>query len=97
MSETRDMAARHPSGWWKASDGKWYRPEQQPADNDEVVAAESACDLVIATCIAVIAVVLSSFVPWTHGNGNVTLLLVGTAGAFFTRWWVYGRTSVDWA
>ena len=93
MTECHEAAVTHPSGWWKASDGNWYPPSRQPGEHDEVVAADSACDLVIALVIAVTAFVLASFVPWTHGNGNVTLLLAGTAGAFFTRWWVFGRLS----
>src|SRR6266700_7561741 len=44
MSETREGAPIHPSGWWKASDGKWYPPEQQPG-----VRSDAELDLATAT------------------------------------------------
>jgi hypothetical protein len=85
--EQGTTAVTHPSGWWKASDGNWYPPDQQPGTSHEM-----SPDLVIATVMTAVAFVLASVVPWTHGHGHVTLLLVGSAGAFFTRWRVFGRT-----
>ena len=88
MTESRGGAVTHPSGWWKASDGNWYPPDQQPG------APESASpDLAIATAITAIALLLAFLVPWTTGNADVTLLLCGTAAAFATRWWVFGRPN----
>ena len=54
-----------------------------------------APDLAIAVAIAAIAVVLAFIVPWTRGNGDVTLLLCGTAAAFATRWYVFGRPNEE--
>ena len=52
-------------------------------------------DLAIAVAIAAIAVVLAFVLPWTRGNGDVTLLLCGTSGAFATRWFVFGRPDEE--
>jgi len=87
MTDSHEGAVTHPSGWWKASDGRWYPPDQQPG-----VEVESP-DLAIATAIVAIALLLAFVLPWTRGNGDVTLLLCGTAAAFATRWWVFGRPS----
>lgn len=92
MTESCEGPVTHPSGWWKASDGQWYPPEQRPAAQ-----CETSADLPIAVTIAAGTLALASVVPWTHGNGNLTLLLGGTAAAFFTRWWVFGRAQRDWA
>jgi hypothetical protein len=52
-------------------------------------------DLTLALSLALGAVVLGSFLPWadgvwqvrgTEGDGNVTLLLAGAAGALVARW-----------
>ena len=87
MTESHEGAVTHPSGWWKASDGRWYPPDQQPG-----VEVESP-DLAIATVIATVALLLAFVLPWTRGDGNVTLLLCGTAAAFATRWFVFGRPN----
>ena len=92
MTEKYDGASRHPSGWWKASDGKWYSPDEHPAED-----SGTAADAAIATVIVLLAIVLGLFVPASAGNGNVALLLAGTAGAFATRWWIYGRPRHNWA
>ncbi|MEY2450729.1 MAG: hypothetical protein QOD92_303 [Acidimicrobiaceae bacterium] len=57
-------------------------------------------DLSLAMSIAVGAIVLGSFLPWaqmvlgsvngTDGNGNLTLLLGGIAGALLARWRLEG-------
>ena len=57
-------------------------------------------DLTMAMSIAVGAVVLGSFLPWAHtffasargtdGDGNLTLLLGGIAGALLARWRLEG-------
>ena len=52
-------------------------------------------DLAIAVAIVAIAVVLAFVLPWTHGNGDVTLLLSGTSAAFATRWFVFGRPTEE--
>ena len=39
-------------GWWKASDGNWYPPDQQPG-----VSELASPDLPIATAIVAVAVV----------------------------------------
>jgi len=89
MSETRDRAATHPSGWWKASDGKWYPPEQQPG-----VRSEGEIDAATATAMAVGAIVFGAVLPSSGATADVALLLGGTAGAFLVRWWVFGRSYV---
>ncbi|MEY2421104.1 MAG: hypothetical protein QOI95_1171 [Acidimicrobiaceae bacterium] len=52
-------------------------------------------DLTMAMAIAVAAIVLGSFLPWSHllvtargteGAGNLTLLLGGITGALLARW-----------
>src|SRR3954468_5606239 len=53
-------------------------------------------DLTMAMSLAVGAIVIGSFLPWAHGllatvrgtdgNGNLTLLLGGVAGALIARW-----------
>lgn len=53
-------------------------------------------DLTMAMSLAVGAIVLGSFLPWAHGvlvdangtdgDGNLTLLLGGVAGALIARW-----------
>lgn len=50
-------------------------------------------DLGLAILLAAVAFVMGWLLPWSRGNGDVTLLLVGTAGAFLTRWFVFGRPS----
>lgn len=62
--------------------------------------ADPTNDLTLALSIAVGAIVLGSFLPWsrvlfvsTHGTdgvGNLTLLLGGVAGALIARWWLGG-------
>ena len=52
-------------------------------------------DLAIAVAIVAIAVVLAFVLPWTRGNGDVTLLLSGTSAAFATRWFVFGRPTEE--
>ena len=86
MTDTHEVAAIHPSGWWKASDGNWYPPEQQPD-----VRNEGERDLATAMSMAVLAIVVGAVLPASGATGNLTLLLGGTAGAFLTRWWVFGR------
>src|SRR5689334_4216035 len=93
-------AVRHPSGWWKASDGEWYPPEAEPA-----VASVESNDLFTAAHLAIAAVVIGSLLPWTHvlfdsvhgtdgnGLGNLTLLLGGTAGALLVKWRLGGGLS----
>src|SRR5437870_3317094 len=81
-----EITVRHPSGWRKSSTGAWLPPM------DEAVSK----DLSNAMSIAVGAIVLGSFLPWAHGalgtvrgtdgNGNLTLLAGGIAGALFARW-----------
>jgi hypothetical protein len=88
MTESHEGAVTHPSGWWKASDGNWYPPDQQPG----ATKTESP-DLAIASVVAAVALFLAFVFPWTQGNGEVTLLLCGTAAAFATRWWVFGRPT----
>ncbi len=85
----------HPSGWRKASNGRWYPPDDGPrptpvASNDQMAALS----------LAVGAIVFGSFLPWarmlvatvhgTDGNGNLTLLLGGVAGALIARWRIDG-------
>src|SRR4051812_18009595 len=89
MSDVREVdamhvgAVRHPSGWWKARDGKWYRPDQAPQlDTDE------SGDLVTALSIAVGAVVLGSLVGPHH---ELTLLIGGIAWALVARWHLFSR------
>src|SRR5258708_1176351 len=92
---TEVKAVTHPSGWWKASDGQWCPPEDDP--RSEPVASN---DLMAALSLAVGAIVLGSFLPWarmlvatvhgTDGNGNLTLLLGGVAGALIVRWRIDG-------
>ena len=86
MTESHEGAVSHPSGWWKASDGNWYPPDQQPG-----VAEHDATNLVIGSALAIVAVVFASVI-----NGNVALLLWGTAAAFITRWWTFERPH-GWA
>lgn len=84
------ITVRHPSGWRKSSDGEWSPPESDAVSND----------LSTAMSIAVGAIVLGSFLPWAHvvlgtmrgtdGNGNLTLLLGGIAGALIARWRLEG-------
>ena len=90
MTDSHEGAVTHPSGWWKASDGNWYPPDQQPG-----VSEFASPDLTIATAIVAVAVLLAVVLPWTRGNGDVTLLLCGTAAAFATRWFVFGRPAED--
>lgn len=92
MPETPELAVTHPSGWWKASDGQWYPPDQQPGDGNE-----GSRGLVPALSIGVGATVLGALLPYATtvrnvwGDGNLTLLVAGTAGALLTRWWVFER------
>jgi hypothetical protein len=60
---------------------------------------EERNDLTTAMSIAVGAIVLGSFLPWaqmlvsergTDGDGNLTLLLGGIAGALIVRWRMEG-------
>jgi len=90
MTGSRDGAVGHPSGCWKASDGNWYPPDQHPGESEL-----ASPDLPIATAIVAVAVLLAFVLPWTRGNGDVTLLLCGTAAAFATRWFVFGRPTED--
>jgi len=105
MSEVREVeapveypgAVRHPSGWWKARDGKWYRPEETPGretrDITDVVNAHNADetgDLVTALSIAVGAIVFGSLVGAHH---ELTLLIGGTAGALVARWHLFSRAD----
>ena len=83
MTESHEGAVTHPSGWWKASDGNWYPPDQQPGASEH-----DPTNLVIGATLAVVAIVLASVI-----NGNVAVLLWGTAAAFITRWWVFERPS----
>jgi hypothetical protein len=93
MREVRDThLVSHPSGWWKARDGKWYRPDQEPAPE-----AEKSGDFVTALSIAVGAVVVGSLLPWsvqgTAVSGNLTLLLGGIAGALVAGWSLFSRDA----
>lgn len=101
MTEHGELkAVRHPSGWWKASDGEWYPPE----DDRHVTPADSS-DLFTAVNLAIAAVVIGSLLPWTHvlfdsvrgtdgnGLGNLTLLLGGTASALLVKWRLDGGAS----
>ena len=88
MSEAREGAVTHPSGWWKASDGRWYPPDQQPGARDD------ERDLATALAMAVGAIVFGAVLPSSAATPNVALLLGGTAGAFLVRWWAFGRSYV---
>ena|SRR5947209_8302705 len=92
MTETHEAAVTHPSGWWKASDGRWYPPEQPPGANGHEARDEAARDLATAMSMAVGAILLGSVLPSSAAASNVTLLLGGTAAAFLTRWWMFGRS-----
>lgn len=92
-----ETAVTHPSGWWKGSDCKWYRPDQQPAPEREPDRDDGARDLLNAMGMAAVAVLaallLPRFLP-THSATaivDVILLFGGTACAFLTRWWMFGR------
>ena len=97
MTETFEAPVTHPSGWWKASDGQWYSPDQIPGSGDDEPRGGSARDeavrdLATALSMAVGAVVIATVLPSSAAVGSVTLLLGGSAGAFLTRWWVFGRS-----
>ena len=97
MTESHDAPVTHPSGWWKASDGRWYSPDQTPGASDEQshhasTRDEAARDLATAMSMAVGAIVIGGVLPSSAAVGSVTLLLGGTAGAFLTRWWLFGRS-----
>jgi len=83
MTESHEGAVTHPSGWWKASDGNWYPPDQQPGTT-----SHDPTNLVIGAGLAVVAILLASMI-----NGHVALLLWGTAAAFVTRWWAFERPN----
>lgn len=103
MTERRSAAQSdqptitHPSGWWKGSDRKWYRPDQQPAPDPVSERDDAARDLLNAMGMAALAVLAALLLPGllpTHSTTaivDVTLLFGGTAGAFLTRWWVFTR------
>ena len=82
MTESYEGAVTHPSGWWKASDGRWYPPDQQPS------AEHDRTNLVIGIALAVVTFLLFSVI-----DTNVAVLLWGTAAAFFTRWWAFERPN----
>jgi len=44
--------------------------------------------------MAVGGIVLNAVLPSSAAAGSATLLLVGSAGAFLTRWWMFGRRYV---
>ena len=97
MTESHDVAVTHPSGWWKASDGQWYSPDQSPGSSDDEPRVGSARDeavrdLATALSMAVGAVMIAAVLPSSAAAGSATLLLGGSAGAFVTRWLVFGRT-----
>jgi hypothetical protein len=99
-AEQQQLAVTHPSGWWKGSDCKWYRPDEQPAPaGPEATTDDGGRDLISAmgmTALAVLAVLaLPRLLPARSATAifDVTLLFAGTAGAFLTRWWVFTRTA----
>jgi hypothetical protein len=95
MSASSEVAVSHPSGWWKASDGNWYPPEQQsgtgrgPANDahgDADAGAPSRRLAHTVTATAAVAVVAARI-----GELDLTLLFAGTSAAFFARWWMFVR------
>jgi hypothetical protein len=85
-----ERVVTHPSGWWKARDGRWYRPDEEPASEEP----GGASDLPLALAIVVNVIVIGSL---TRGNaGAFTLLLGGMAGALLVRWRVFSRMQTGW-
>jgi len=90
MSEV-ERVVTHPSGCWKGTDGRWYRPDDEPVHGDE---RTSENDLPIALAIVVNVIVVGSL---ARGNaGAFTLLLGGVAGALLLRWRIFDRMHHGW-
>jgi hypothetical protein len=88
-----ERVVTHPSGCWRGSDGRWYRPDDQPVGSNTEPEAER--DLSIALAVVVSVIVIGSL---ARGDaGALTLLLGGIAGALFVRWRVFDRMHHGWA